>query len=72
MLFPAALAHLSGSSLAKIERAYKAIDPVTWLDEITAAADEIVNLPPIERSSAAASASAAACTCGSRPPGEHG
>ncbi len=79
MLFPAALAYLSGSSLAKIEAAYKASDPVTWLDEITAAADEIVNLPPIERTSttpstpsASASAPTSACACGSRLPDEHG
>jgi hemerythrin-like domain-containing protein len=74
MLFPAALAYLSGSSLAKIEAAYKAADPVTWLEEITAAADEIVNLPPIEPSSATASASPSTspCACGARLPDEHG
>lgn len=61
MLFPAALAYLTGPSLAKIEAAYKDVDPPSWLDEITAAADEIVSL---EEAEPFVETPSCACSCG--------
>jgi hemerythrin-like domain-containing protein len=44
VLFPAALAHLPNDALMKVGEAYGNIDPPSWREELTTAADEVVAL----------------------------
>ncbi len=44
VLFPAALAHLPHDSLVMIAEAYGNIDPPSWREELTTAADEVARL----------------------------